>query len=257
MDHRPVSLVTRRRSPAGGATTTQGKTVIINDLPFLIDRDMLLKLTGYSDKRPAPPRLVAAADRVIERAHALAHPRAVYEVHETALDDDGAVVLAGGRFTGKIIARVLKGSDLATAYALTLGPELDAEASALAANGDVLSSILLDTAGSLVVAKASIALIGRIFDAEAAPRGWSVTPPFGPGQCRWDLAEQRVLFDLIAPSRIGIALTDTFLMIPKKSVSGVLGIGMPDEIFTTTPCRLCDRKDCPGRSMFEIMGESQ
>jgi hypothetical protein len=228
--------------------------MIIDDLPVQIDRETLLKLAGYSEKRPAPARLVAAADRMIERALALSHPRAVYEVHETALDEDGAVKLSGGRFTGKILAKVLAGSDLAAAYAMTLGPGLDAEASELGAKGDVLSSVLLDTAGTLVLARASIVLIGGIFNTQAAPRGYSVTPPFGPGQCHWDLAEQRVLFDLIAPSRIGIALTDTFLMIPKKSVSGILGIGKPGEIFTDTPCRLCDRKDCPGRSMFEIMG---
>jgi hypothetical protein len=230
--------------------------VIIDDLPVQIDRETLLKIAGYSDKRPAPPRLVSAADRIVERALALAHPRAVYEVHETAQDDDGAITLGGGRFTGKILARVLKASDLAAVYAVTLGPELDTEASGFAAKGDVLSSVLLDTAGTLVLATASIALIGRIFNTEAAPRGWAVTPPFGPGQCRWDLAEQRVLFDLIVPPRIGISLTDTFLMIPKKSVSGLLGIGKPGEISTDTPCQLCDRKDCPGRSMFEIMGAS-
>lgn len=228
--------------------------MIIDDLPVEIDRETLLKLAGYSEKRPAPARLVTVADRVIELALALARPRAVYEVHETGQGDDGAVMLAGARFSGKILARVLKGSDLAAVYALTLGPALDAESSRLAGGGDVLSSVLLDTAGSLVLAKASIAFIERVHGTDAAPRGFSVTPPFGPGQCRWDLAEQRILFDLIVPSRIGIALTDTFLMIPKKSVSGILGIGNPDEISTSTPCQLCDRKDCPGRSMFEIMG---
>jgi hypothetical protein len=230
--------------------------VIIDNLPVEIDRETLLKLAGYSEKRPAPRRLVEVAERVIERARALAHPRAVYEVHETAHSKDGAVLLGGGKFTGKILARVLKGSDLAVVYAATLGPELDQESSRLAAGGDILSSVLLDTAGSLVLAKASISFIGKVFDAQAAPRGCAVTPPFGPGQCRWDLAEQRVLFDLIAPGKIGIMLTDTYLMIPKKSVSGILGIGRSDEIFTTAPCKICDRVDCPGRSMFEIMGAS-
>lgn len=231
--------------------------MIIDDLPIEIDLETLLRLAGYSEKRPAPRRLLAVAERVIEQVRTLAHPRAVYEVHETAQSDDGAVLLGKGRFTGKILNRVLEGSDLAAVYAVTLGPELDAEASRYAGGGDVLSSVLLDTAGTLALAKASITFVGRVFEAQAAPRGCVVTLPFGPGQCRWDLSEQRVLFDLITPSRIGIALTDTFLMIPKKSVSGILGIGKADEVFTTSPCRLCDRKDCPGRSMFEIMGASR
>jgi hypothetical protein len=230
--------------------------MIIDDLTEKVDLETLLTLAGYSDKRPAPRRLVSAAEQVIELTRTLARPRAVYEVYETARASDGAVILGGGRFSGKILTRVLEGSDLAAVYAVTLGPELDDESSRLAATGDVLSSVLLDTAGSLALTKASISFIGRVFAAEAAPRGYVVTSPFGPGQCRWDLAEQRVLFDLIEPSRIGISLTDTFLMIPKKSVSGIMGIGKPDEVFTTSPCSLCNRKDCPGRSMFEIMGAS-
>ncbi len=230
--------------------------MIIDDITVEIDLETLLALAGYSDKRPAPRRLVSAAEQMIERARALARPRAVYEVYETARAADGSVILGAGRFTGTILTRVLEGSDLAAVYAVTLGPALDDESSRLAAGGDVLSSVLLDTAGSLVLAKASISFIGRVFAAEAEPRGCVVTSPFGPGQCQWDLAEQRVLFDLIAPSRVGISLTDTFLMIPKKSVSGIVGIGKPDEVFTTSPCSLCNRKDCPGRSMFEIMGAS-
>ena len=70
--------------------------MIIDDLPVEIDRETLLKLAGYSDKRPAPRRLMEAAERVIELARALAHPRAVYEVHETSQSDDGAVLLGGG-----------------------------------------------------------------------------------------------------------------------------------------------------------------
>lgn len=154
--------------------------VIIDDLPNEIDSDMLLRIAGYSDKRPAPPRLVEAAERTIERTHALARPRTVYEVHETAAAEDGAVLLGGRRFTGKILAKVLGGSDLAAVYAATLGPELDAESSRLSGQGDVLSSVLLDTAGSLVLGKASITFIQRVFSAEAAPRGFAVTPPSAP-----------------------------------------------------------------------------
>ena len=231
--------------------------MIIDRLPVEIDADALLKLAGYSDKRPAPPRLVRVAEQTIERARVLARPRGIYEVHETTGTEDGAVALGTGRFSGKILARVLEGSDLAAVYAVTLGPDLDGEASRLSAAGDVLSSVLMDSAGSLILGRAAVAFVGKIYDAEASPRGYSVTPPFGPGQCRWDLAEQRVLFDLIVPSRIGITLTDTYLMIPKKSVSGILGVGKPGAIFTKTPCQICSRKDCPGRSMFEILGESR
>ncbi len=228
--------------------------MIVTDLPVEINLEALLKLSGYTEKRPAPKRLVDAAQKMIDRGRALSRPRAVYEVYEVADEQGGKIKLGGGTFTGKILHTVLAGSELAAAYAATLGDELDAESRRLGSEGDVLSSVLLDTVGSLILANASVSFVGRLYDTEARPRGYAVTAPFGPGQCKWDLTEQRVLFDLIKPESIGIALSDSCLMIPKKSVSGVLGFGPKERIFTSTPCRLCSRKDCPGRNMFEVMG---
>ena len=62
----------------------------------------------------------------------------------------------------------------------------------------------------------------------------------------WPIEQQRVLFDLIGDveQQIGVHLTDTFLMLPNKSISGVR--------FSTTvdfrTCQLCHRESCPSRS---------
>ena len=42
---------------------------------------------------------------------------------------------------------------------------------------------------------------------------------------------------------IGVRLTDSFLMVPMKSISGIL---FPTEVRFES-CQLCPRKDCPGR----------
>jgi hypothetical protein len=244
----------RQEAPPGHTEGGYGKAVIIDDLPIEIDLDMLLTLSGYSEARPAPKRLVDAAARMIEVGRRLSKPAAVYEVHEVADDTAGKVRLGRAQFSGKILKTVLTGSELAAVYAATLGPGLDAEAARLTAEGDVLSSVLLDTIGSLILTRSAVSFVGRVLDTEARPRKYAVTAPFGPGQCQWDLAEQRLLFDLIDPSQIGVALTDTFLMIPKKSVSGIIGIGPADRVFDRSPCQVCNRKECPGRQMVEYGG---
>ena len=42
---------------------------------------------------------------------------------------------------------------------------------------------------------------------------------------------------------MGVRLTDSFLMVPNKSVSGIF---FPAEV-TFTSCQLCQRGVCPGR----------
>ena len=61
----------------------------------------------------------------------------------------------------------------------------------------------------------------------------------------WPLREQRPLFTLLGDVRsaIGVELTDTLLMVPRKSVSGIVFVA--EETFAS--CQLCPRHDCPNR----------
>ena len=61
----------------------------------------------------------------------------------------------------------------------------------------------------------------------------------------WPLAQQKPLFELIGDveASIGVRLTPSLLMLPNKSVSGIL---FPTEVHFET-CQLCTREDCPRR----------
>ena len=72
------------------------------------------------------------------------------------------------------------------------------------------------------------------------------TAVMNPGSLTdWPLREQRPLFALLGDVRsaIGVELTDTLLMVPRKSVSGIVFVA--EETFAS--CQLCPRYDCPNR----------
>jgi hypothetical protein len=62
----------------------------------------------------------------------------------------------------------------------------------------------------------------------------------------WPIEQQKQLFGIFGDTQalIGVRLTDSCLMVPNKSVSG---IRFPTEI-TFRACRLCHRENCRGRS---------
>jgi hypothetical protein len=62
----------------------------------------------------------------------------------------------------------------------------------------------------------------------------------------WPIEQQRDLFALLGdiPRQIGVELTDTFLMIPNKTVSGIC---YPTEVDFRT-CQVCQRTGCPNRA---------
>ena len=61
----------------------------------------------------------------------------------------------------------------------------------------------------------------------------------------WPIAEQTKLFSIFGDteSLVGVRLTESLLMVPRKSISGIL---FPSEEGFIA-CRLCERERCPGR----------
>ena len=70
---------------------------------------------------------------------------------------------------------------------------------------------------------------------------------FSPGYCDWELKGQQVIFKAFEGDSIEVKLTDSFVMLPDKSVSAVALIA--DEIPFPAPCPLCPIPDCPWRRM--------
>ena len=73
--------------------------------------------------------------------------------------------------------------------------------------------------------------------------GWMHTNRFSPGYCGWHVSQQQLLFPLFQGHTCGVKLTDSSLMIPIKSVSGIIGLGEKVRKLEYT-CGLCDFKQC-------------
>lgn len=74
---------------------------------------------------------------------------------------------------------------------------------------------------------------------------------YSPGYCGWHLAGQRPLFDRLRPEEINIALTESFIMDPVKSVSGVIIVASPESHLVDNSAPCCSR--CRDRSCEERM----
>jgi cobalamin-dependent methionine synthase I len=77
-------------------------------------------------------------------------------------------------------------------------------------------------------------------------QGLTITRRFSPGYCDWNVNQQEMVFQTMKGDCAGVRLTNGYLMIPNKSISGIIGIG-PGEIAKYDPCKTCDQYDCVGR----------
>jgi len=71
---------------------------------------------------------------------------------------------------------------------------------------------------------------------------------FSPGYCDWNVKQQEILFRILKDDTAGVSLTDECLMVPRKSVSGIIGIGDTENgVEEYNPCCTCRKTECPGR----------
>ncbi len=163
------------------------------------------------------------------------------------LEKQGAKILIDGRIPvrGGKIAYAMHHCTKAAVYAVSLGRKLDIVLRE-SQDADPAYGVILDQTASLAVERAA-----RIIQETAAgnlPSGEGATERYSPGYCDWPLREQRPLFSLLGEETAGIELTESCMMIPGKSTSGIFGTG-PAALVAKhgNACVFCAERGCPYR----------
>lgn len=100
----------------------------------------------------------------------------------------------------------------------TIGIGLEEASSKLIEKNKILDGFILDTLGS--EAAEDVARQTDKYIAEKAKEmGLWPSKRFSPGYSIWDIQEQAYLFKILPAEDIGVRLTDSFMMVPRKSVS--------------------------------------
>ena len=199
---------------------------------------------GYGDATPDDD-VMAEVRAVGDMAAAVARPRFCYLLADGTLDLVRDTLTIGGTelHVGRIISRQLRGSEAFALFVATAGAEFEDLQMRLKDDDDMVRTFIADSFGS-VIAERTADIMEECLQGELDGRGWRHTNRFSPGYCGWHVSEQQRLFPLFGVERpCGVRLTESSLMVPIKSVSGVIGLG-PGVRKLEYSCGLCDYKDC-------------
>ena len=176
---------------------------------------------------------------LLEVAKPLISAKAVYEVCYIGEKLEDTVIIDGIRLRSRILRKNLEKVGRVFPYVITIGPRLEQKADA---STDLLEKYYLDKIGNIALSKARKHLEEHL-RSRFALDGLSY---MSPGSLEdWPIEEQRRLFSILKGTEvsIGVRLTESLLMIPRKSVSGIY---FPTEV-TFYSCQLCPRQHCEGR----------
>ncbi|MFQ5826043.1 MAG: vitamin B12 dependent-methionine synthase activation domain-containing protein [Dehalococcoidia bacterium] len=212
-----------------------------------IDREEVLRYLGYQAGHKVPARILSLVDRHIQNASQLIEPQHSFVIRNTEGVEGDKVFFGDVTFESRIIAQLMQRCQKAAVFAVTIGGSLEGQVRQLADEGRVLEAAIMDAVGSDAAEKAATAVQGRVREIANA-QGLGISSRFSPGYCDWDIGQQTMVFHAMNGRSAGIRLTDSCLMVPRKSVSGVIGMSPHGgELERWSPCQSCKRRNCPGR----------
>ena len=245
---------------------------ILDDIPFKLDPDEVFKRLHLN----AESQYASEVNALIESARQLARPRAAYKAAFVQDKETDAVVIAEagrdfehspghcsgahpssslhsccsartgaevtqGRFVSRVLRNNLDEVERVFPYVVTCGRELD---SMPVAADDVFAQFCRDAIKEMAMWSGISYLYEHLQETYALDTLASMNP--GSGDINvWPIEQQKELFAFLGNVResIGVDLTETCLMVPNKSVSGIF---YPSEDGFES-CQLCRQERCPER----------
>ena len=210
-------------------------TTILDAIPYDVDEDLYYKVLRIKPGSEYGHRLA----ELMSGAREVARPKVAYrESSIQALGDDYAI-LDGVTLTSRVLRDNFTKAKAVFPFIATCGQEIEDWSQSYT---DTLEHFWADSLKAAALGAAAQAL-EKILRADCQHHPLSCMNPGSLDD--WPLTQHQTIFSLLgdAPRTIGVTLTDHFLLIPLKTISGIYFFA--EEHFIN--CQLCPRENCPGR----------
>ena len=183
-------------------------------------------------------KLISEAFAELDR---IARPKAVPRIFPCVQQED-EIQIGSMKVHSKNLAKNLQGCTQTVLMATTLGIEVD-----LAMHRYTLT----DMAKVVIFQACAAAVLEEFCDqcqeqiAEMAPEYKGMRPRFSPGYGDFDIHHQEdILRMLEAHKKIGLSMTESYMLTPTKSVTALIGFAEKETGCPKSGCEACEKKDC-------------
>jgi hypothetical protein len=214
---------------------------ILDDWQLVVQPEAVLRAEGINPVRlgERQPLFRSLAKSAIADGTAWIHPRVAVRCLKILQRNSESMVLEdGGQLMSAGLSRRLTGAEYVLVAIATLGGELEQKIEKLRGQ-DLLFQMALDAFGTAALDEMTGALTRHVH-ASAGVRMLKATSPVYPGTQDWELsAAQSQIFSLVDASSIGVHLNPSYMMMPRKSVSMLYGLGAKVRV-GKIPCAECE-----------------
>ena len=220
---------------------------IYNAALTAIDRPETRRYAGLREAKNFDEQKIAAA---CEEALLLVEPRGIWQEYD--YDPCTQTILAEEniKIGGKSIGRHLAACEKVILLAATVGETIENEVTDKFARDEYAAAVLLDAAATAAVEQTADET-EKAIRRHSEPQGFAMAQRFSPGYGDWPLTEQENMVRLCRAGEIGISLSSSLMLMPRKSITAIIGLYRKTSATQAAPtkhdCTNCQKSDCPAR----------
>ena len=199
---------------------------------------------GYRGIADIGPDIMSKIEKAIDQVILQSHPRIISKEYPVTVSGNTVTIHAETEdvvLQSESLARNLSGCCGAILLAATIGPACDMLVRRASVTSAADASIY-QACGAAAIESFLDDMNDR-YKADYEAQGLFLRPRFSPGYGDLKLDHQKDWFRLLdVTKQIGIELTDSLLMVPTKSVTAIIGIGINKESHGCSGCAGCNKK---------------
>lgn len=204
-----------------------------------------VRYLGYG-KNAVDEKILQEIQNCFRELEELADKKSIYRIFELSLKDENELKIGNIEICSRNLQTNLKDCKQVVLLTATLGTEVDRL---------IRKTQVVDMAKAVVMQACAATLLEEYCDelqekmrAQFRREGKYIRPRFSPGYGDFLIQHQKdVLVMLEASKRIGVTMTDSYMLTPTKSVTAVIGIGDVEMNCNLNNCEECDKTDCTYR----------
>lgn len=171
------------------------------------------------------------------------HPRHIHGVYDVSVSGNKVEFLGTSLvIESKDLSGLLSESEKCIIIATTLGIEIERKLKYLSAN-DLELGILYDAISAGYI-EGYLDEVNRGLKEQFNKEGYHLTMRYSPGYGDVELKHQKGIIDILhAYKRIGLTINDSHLMIPRKSITAIIGLQSSPILKKINKCESCSLKN--------------
>ncbi len=195
------------------------------DLSLTVDQVLRGQGADPQRLRQRRPALVEIAAWALREGLPLLQPAVLaQEFQVQGIRHEDLILGSQVRLKGRLLTQHLAGARNVVVMVCTIGSQLEEITAELMAS-DPLQALAMEGVGTAAVEMLTTLAANR-WEGDSRMAGLSASIPLSPGMVDWPVeAGQRQIFSLLPTGSIGVRLTESGMMVPRMSISQLIGFG--------------------------------